>query len=221
MQAMRQASQQNQLSFNGPPQQQNNCLNNINPSSNSAIMTNLQMNFDYNANGLELAGFCSPPGKSLIFKKIDFQNLIMFNIKFTAPGHQEMSPQNNNQIHQQHQQILHSQLQHQNQQSPQMSLQQQPQQSQSHQQRQQVNSSNSFYHYLTPTSQHSGGHTPQHLVQTLDSYPTPSPESPGHWSSSSPHSISDWSEVQSPANTLYVTAGGGHQSNKGSEAIYI
>jgi Notch-like protein len=86
---------------------------------------------------------------------------------------------------------------------------------------------------LTPPSQHSGGHTPQHLVQsTLDSYPTPSPESPGHWSSSSPHSTSDWSEVQSPANNLYVTGGvqspannlyvtGGHQANKGSEAIYI
>lgn len=78
-----------------------------------------------------------------------------------------------------------------------------------------------FYQYLTPPSQHSGGHTPQHLVQTLDSYPTPSPESPGHWSSSSPRSNSDWSEgVQSPAaNNLYIS--GGHQANKGSEAIYI
>lgn len=77
-----------------------------------------------------------------------------------------------------------------------------------------------FYQYLTPPSQHSGGVTPQHLVQTLDSYPTPSPESPGHWSSSSPHSNSDWSEgIHSPSNTVYVT--GGHQSNKGSEAIYI
>lgn len=85
----------------------------------------------------------------------------------------------------------------------------------------------SFYQYLTPPSQHSGGITPQHLVQTLDSYPTPSPESPGHWSSSSPHSTSDWSEgVQSPAAAnmnVYVTsaAPGGHQANKGSEAIYI
>lgn len=73
---------------------------------------------------------------------------------------------------------------------------------------------------MTPPSQHSGGVTPQHLVQTLDSYPTPSPESPGHWSSSSPHSNSDWSEgIQSPTNTVYIT--GGHQANKGSEAIYI
>lgn len=80
----------------------------------------------------------------------------------------------------------------------------------------------SFYQYFTPPSQHSaGGATPQHLAQTLDSYPTPSPESPGDWSSSSPHSNSDWSEgVQSPAaNNVYVTAG--HQANKGSEAIYI
>lgn len=84
-------------------------------------------------------------------------------------------------------------------------------------------SKTAFYQYLTPPSQHSGGHTPQHLVQTLDSYPTPSPESPGHWSSSSPHSASDWSEIQSPANqNHYVTSGaGGHQNNKGSEAIYI
>ena len=81
--------------------------------------------------------------------------------------------------------------------------------------------SQNFYQYLTPPSQHSGGVTPQHLAQTLDSYPTPSPESPGHWSSSSPHSNSDWSEgINSPSNnTVYIT--GGHQSNKGSEAIYI
>ena len=104
--------------------------------------------------------------------------------------------------------------------------QQQPQQIYPHlHQGQQPESSSktAFYQYLTPPSQHSGGHTPQHLVQTLDSYPTPSPESPGHWSSSSPHSASDWSEIQSPANqNHYVTSGaGGHQNNKGSEAIYI
>lgn len=84
------------------------------------------------------------------------------------------------------------------------------------------NMQSSIYQYLTPPSQHSGGHTPQHLVQTLDSYPTPSPESPGHWSSSSPHSQSDWSEsVQSPAGANNVYMSGGHQANKGSEAIYI
>lgn len=87
---------------------------------------------------------------------------------------------------------------------------------------QQQGQTSSFYQYFTPPSQHSGGGaTPQHLAQTLDSYPTPSPESPGDWSSSSPHSNSDWSEgVQSPAaNNVYVT--GGHQTNKGTEAIYI
>lgn len=85
-------------------------------------------------------------------------------------------------------------------------------------------SSKTFYQYLTPPSHNdSGNHTPpQHLVQTLDSYPTPSPESPGHWSSSqSPHSISDWSESQqSPANQNHYTTNT-HQTNKGSEAIYI
>jgi hypothetical protein len=53
---MRQATQQNQMtSMNG----QQNCMNNM---PNSAILTSSQMNFDFNANGLELAGFCSPPG---------------------------------------------------------------------------------------------------------------------------------------------------------------
>lgn len=102
-----------------------------------------------------------------------------------------------------------------------MSGQQQQQQPGQQGPQQQQQGHSSFYQYFTPPSQHSGGATPQHLAQTLDSYPTPSPESPGDWSSSSPHSNSDWSEgVQSPpANNVYVTAA--HQSNKGSEAIYI
>ena len=85
-------------------------------------------------------------------------------------------------------------------------------------------SSKSFYQYLTPPSHNDiGNHTPpQHLVQTLDSYPTPSPESP-HWSSSqSPHSISDWSETQSPSANQNHYSTNGVQTNKGSaEAIYI
>lgn len=57
-QAMRLATQQIHMNTNstGNPNLAN---------SNSAIFTNLQMNFDYNqnaANGLELAGFCSPSG---------------------------------------------------------------------------------------------------------------------------------------------------------------
>ena len=61
----------------------------------------------------------------------------------------------------------------------------------------------SYYpHYPTPPSQHSGVEaTPQHAVVTTahDAFPTPSPESPGQWSSASPHSQSDWSEgVRSP-----------------------
>lgn len=83
------------------------------------------------------------------------------------------------------------------------------------------NSQQNFYQYLTPPSQHSGGITPQHLSHTLDSYPTPSPESPGHWSSSSPHSNSDWSEsVHSPPNYM-VNNNNTNQTNKGTDAIYI
>lgn len=83
---------------------------------------------------------------------------------------------------------------------------------------------NYYNQYLTPPSQHSGGITPQHMAHTLDSFPTPSPESPGHWSSSSPHSNSDWSEgINSPpANNLnYMANTGGSQTNKGTDAIYI
>lgn len=66
-------------------------------------------------------------------------------------------------------------------------------------------------YYLTPPSQHS-----DHLMP--DNYPTPSPESAGHWSLSSPRSCnSDWSENVSSPNT-YVSTG---QTNKGSDAIYI
>lgn len=65
--------------------------------------------------------------------------------------------------------------------------------------------------YLTPPSQHS-----DHLMP--ENYPTPSPESAGHWSSSSPRSCtSDWSENVSSPNTYGSTA----QTNKGSDAIYI
>lgn len=72
-------------------------------------------------------------------------------------------------------------------------------------------------YYLTPPSQHSDA-TPQHLLP--DNFPTPSPESPGHWSSSSPHSCnSDWSENITSPNTTYTSTG--HQTNKGSDAIYI
>lgn len=83
-------------------------------------------------------------------------------------------------------------------------------------------SQQNYYQYLTPPSQHSvGGITPQHLAHTLDSYPTPSPESPGHWSSSSPHSNSDWSSVNSPPANINYNIANGHQANKGTDAIYI
>lgn len=73
-------------------------------------------------------------------------------------------------------------------------------------------------YYLTPPSQHSDNLTPQHIMQ--DNFSTPSPESPGHWSStSSPHSYtSDWSENMTSPNTYSST---GHPANKGPDAIYI
>ncbi|GIY72361.1 neurogenic locus Notch protein [Caerostris extrusa] len=54
-----------------------------------------------------------------------------------------------------------------------------------------------IYHYPTPPSQHShndGETTPHYLHPPENNYLTPSPDSPGQWSSSSPHSASDWSE---------------------------
>lgn len=70
-------------------------------------------------------------------------------------------------------------------------------------------------YYLTPPSQHS-----DHLLP--DNFPTPSPESPGHWSTSSPRSCnSDWSENLASPNTYGTAVGVGHQTNKGSDAIYI
>lgn len=182
----------------------------------SPMIANMhQMGFEYNANGLELAGFCSPSGKmqppqTTMLLTCTTRTLedTHYNTRhrFTgqsnsggggasnsggagSSGGQASTSQNN---------LIKSPNNGSNSGS---------------------SSSQNFYHYLTPPSQHSGGVTPQHLVQSLDSYPTPSPESPGHWSSSSPHSTSDWSEgVQSPAN-IYVT--GGHQTNKGGDAIYI
>lgn len=65
------------------------------------------------------------------------------------------------------------------------------------QQQQQQNNGLYHFHYPTPPSQHShsgGETTPHYLHPPENTYLTPSPESPGQWSSSSPHSVSDWSE---------------------------
>lgn len=68
--------------------------------------------------------------------------------------------------------------------------------------------------YLTPPSQHSDV-----TSNIMPDYSTPSPESPGHWSSSSPHSCtSDWSESITSPNTY---SSSGHQANKGSDACYV
>lgn len=87
----------------------------------------------------------------------------------------------------------------------------------------------SIAHYPTPPSQHSesSAGSPQH-IHGPDSYPTPSPESPG-WSSS-PHSTSDWSEgIHSPPGTTQVMYNAhpqiqmqhSHSSSRGPEGIYI
>lgn len=94
---------------------------------------------------------------------------------------------------------------------------------QQQQQMQQQLNAQQYYHYLTPPSQHSQNPevTPQHYIQEAENlnYSTPSPNSPGHWSSSSPHSNSDWSEgIHSPVANGYATSG---QMQKGPEAIYI
>ena len=77
--------------------------------------------------------------------------------------------------------------------------------------------------YPTPPSQHSYMEsTPPQGLTLPENILTPSPDSPGHWSSSSPHSAqSDWSEgISSPVPPI------GQHSNKGrnqlpSEAVYI
>lgn len=178
----------------------------------------MQMNFDYNQNpnpnGLELAGFCSPSGK--VVKK--YHEIVRNKAKIILILH--LGPASVASMSQCSSIHLSDSPQHQ--QSP---LHQSHYQQLNANQHMKAGSSKSFYQYLTPPSHNdSGNHTPpQHLVQTLDSYPTPSPESPGHWSSSqSPHSISDWSESQSPANQNHYVTTNTHQGpNKGSEAIYI
>ena len=83
-------------------------------------------------------------------------------------------------------------------------------------------------HYPTPPSQHSEN-SPH---SAPDSYPTPSPESPGQWSSSSPHSTSDWSEgISSPPASNQVVYNSNHaqlmmnpqmnHNSRGAEGIYI
>lgn len=197
-----------------PPQHQMNS-NQQQPQQHqqqhSPLIANLhQLGFEYNANGLELAGFCSPSGKmqppqttmlltctTRTLEDTHYDTRHRFAGQSTSGASSSGAGGSGNQASTSQNNIINS-----------------PTNGASS-----GSNSQNFYQYLTPPSQHSGGVTPQHLVQSLDSYPTPSPESPGHWSSSSPHSTSDWSEgVQSPAN-IYVT--GGHQTNKGGDAIYI
>ncbi|KAA0719726.1 Neurogenic locus notch -like protein 1 [Triplophysa tibetana] len=64
--------------------------------------------------------------------------------------------------------------------------------------------------FLTPPSQHSYSNpmdnTPNHQPQVPDHpFLTPSPGSPDQWSSSSPHSVSDWSEgISSPPTSMQM-----------------
>ena len=113
---------------------------------------------------------------------------------------QQANEQIRQQQQQQQQQVMN---QRQLQQQQRLPTHHQAQQQQPQQQSQAQQGSTSYYpHYPTPPSHHSGvDATPQHALNTNshDSFPTPSPESPGQWSSGSPHSHSDWSEgVRSP-----------------------
>ncbi|MGH0184391.1 UNVERIFIED_CONTAM: hypothetical protein FKN15_014515 [Acipenser sinensis] len=71
--------------------------------------------------------------------------------------------------------------------------------------------------YPTPPSQHSypstSENTPGHSKPGPSEHPylTPSPESPDQWSSSSPHSASDWSDVTtSPTSMSQLQPSGAH-----------
>jgi Notch-like protein len=90
------------------------------------------------------------------------------------------------------------------------------------------------YHYPTPPSQHSQAEaTPQPYLLGPETYLTPSPESPGQWSSSSPHSAqSDWSEGISspmgPSTNIHMTVSEQQksqtlqqQSHLNPEAVFI
>lgn len=79
--------------------------------------------------------------------------------------------------------------------------------------------------YPTPPSQHSHVSmepSPQHL-QPPDHYLTPSPDSPGQWSSSSPHSPvsahSDWSDASPIQTTSHHTQH--RHSERQKDAVYI
>lgn len=64
-----------------------------------------------------------------------------------------------------------------------------------------------YYQYLSPQSEHSDGIISHHSSNQVYSFPTPSPDSLGHWNSLSPQSNSDWSEgITSPStnNTEYI-----------------
>lgn len=80
--------------------------------------------------------------------------------------------------------------------------------------------------YPTPPSQHSYLATdatpPQGLTALPENILTPSPDSPGHWSSSSPHSAhSDWSEgISSPVAPIGQQPGKG-RNHISSDAVFI
>lgn len=200
------ASSQNCGSPMSQPQMQHHQANHLiqQDGPSSAIMPIMgQRGTDFNV-GIDMPNYCSPTGKSsthninsnILLSSITFNQHTLIPLEFNADfNHFETG------------QLSHGSSSQHNSQSAQSSP-----------------NSQIYAQYLTPPSNHSSGAiTPQHYVQTLDSsYPTPSPDSPGsHWSSSSPQSNSDWSEgIHSPTNN-YITGPVNHQTNKGSDAIYI
>jgi len=69
--------------------------------------------------------------------------------------------------------------------------------------------------YPTPPHQQQQQQQQQKVDQTMN-YMTPSPDSPGQWSSASPQSHSDWSEgIHSPPMVHQQQQGGYHAMNNG------
>lgn len=104
----------------------------------------------------------------------------------------------------------------------------------------QMQNSNRYQFYPTPPSQHgqpTGADTTPPLAGLTDPHPaylTPSPDSPGHWSSSSPNSAqSDWSEgissppqpIASQHTQMYSHNPQQHKpehgTNRGGNAVYL
>lgn len=82
-----------------------------------------------------------------------------------------------------------------------------------------------LHHYPTPPSQHGSEAAMSHLMQGYlpEHFLTPSPDSPGQWSSSSPISAqSDWSEgISSPTQPIHQLPANGRTTAPKMEGIFM